>query len=401
MTNYLRTGLLVPIALVLLLGVSANAAAQQGSDNAEWCVGTTMAPHCPTSTTGGFLQGGSTTVSITLRAPESLNASGIAALAQGIVVNLSGRLESTPCEHRDTSPCIPGDAESLVEQASAPGVTVLPSNWPFTSLGEEHVFQVTLSDASSAVPGVYDYKIKSFGDENDLQRFGWGLGSGISVRLTVSAPASCDTPVITITAPASNSSILFCAAKNEQLPYAFSASSNNQVASVSAWIDALTPVTPSTDVPLPAPSVTATGTISANLSFGLHTFHAGATNLCGNVAAETRSFDVLYVVTALAPLSGANYNPKGGSTAPLKFSVTDCDGSFVSDTSVSVLIKEGLNTIGQFYYGSGDGYVKIDPSGSDPHYLLNFKTASGVHTYTVEVYFGPVKNQTFTFTTKP
>ena len=87
---------------------------------------------------------------------------------------------------------------------------------------------------------------------------------------------------------------------------------------------------------------------------------------------------------------------------PIKFTISDADGNFVTDTSVEVVVKEGATTRMDAFYGTGASNVRI--SETDMQYIVNFQTASGVHTYDVFVYFAGVGGQvlqgSISFTTR-
>jgi hypothetical protein len=88
---------------------------------------------------------------------------------------------------------------------------------------------------------------------------------------------------------------------------------------------------------------------------------------------------------------------KGGSTMPIKFTISDFNGNFITDTSVEVVVKEGATTLMDAFYGTGASNVRI--SETDTQYIVNFQTASGAHSYNVFVYFAGVGGQVLQGTT--
>ena len=159
----------------------------------------------------------------------------------------------------------------------------------------------------------------------------------------------------------------------------------------------------------PFGSATGLGTNSASIIqsltpslIGTYDLSATATSAGGTSDPATCEFTVSYNFTWLPPIS-LGKTSKGGSTMPIKFSISDFEGNFVTDTSVEVVVKEGATTLMDAFYGTGASNVRI--SETDMQYIVNFQTASGVHHYDVSVYFAGVGGQvlqgTTTFSTKP
>ncbi len=129
---------------------------------------------------------------------------------------------------------------------------------------------------------------------------------------------------------------------------------------------------------------------------GEYVLTIAATDVAGNTAAKTQALTVGYNFKWLPPIQKRHglkeppYQIKCSSTLPIKFSVSDYFGKFVSDTTVKVIISDGINSK-TFSYGKGKGCVKINPS--DENYLLNLHlkdypwiNPGGI--YTIAVYFG-------------
>ncbi|MCL6473010.1 MAG: hypothetical protein K6T91_09415 [Firmicutes bacterium] len=139
----------------------------------------------------------------------------------------------------------------------------------------------------------------------------------------------------------------------------------------------------------------------ASLSFskpGRYTLTVTAADFAGNKITKTLNFTVGYDFKWLPPIQRRHglkeppYQVKYNSTLPIKFSVYDYSGNFISDTSVKVIISDGVNSQ-TFDYGEGKGFVKINPS--DENYLLNlhFKDCPLIKPggcYTISVYFSGV-----------
>jgi hypothetical protein len=146
---------------------------------------------------------------------------------------------------------------------------------------------------------------------------------------------------------------------------------------------------------LNANSVDATGTYTAG-AIGSYTVNAHATSEGGEGHASA-TFSVNYNLMWLPPLSLGKSNQKGGSTVPIKFTTRDCSGAFVHDGSVKVVVYEvtGTGDVEALtgYFGEGADFVRIDDQAGQ--YIINFQTASGVHTYRAEVYFNDFNGDPF------
>jgi hypothetical protein len=133
----------------------------------------------------------------------------------------------------------------------------------------------------------------------------------------------------------------------------------------------------------------ATGTFVAP-GIGVYTLTARASSAAGTGYAD-EIFTVDYDLTWLPPVSlGKPF--RGGSTVPLKFSIRDCQGRFVRDDSVRVVIHE-VSTHGEVLQlvgtlGVGAQSVRVDDR--DGHYIINFPTARGARQYRADVSFGAV-----------
>ena len=104
---------------------------------------------------------------------------------------------------------------------------------------------------------------------------------------------------------------------------------------------------------------------------------------------------VNYVMSWLPPLSLGKVI--SGAVA-IKFAARDCNGAFVADDRVRVEVSEGGVTKFVATFGDGSDAVRIDDVTGQ--YITNFKPESGVHTYTVKVFFGGFEQASKNFTTK-
>jgi hypothetical protein len=134
----------------------------------------------------------------------------------------------------------------------------------------------------------------------------------------------------------------------------------------------------------------ASGSLTPSV-IGTYTLHATATS-DGGVGDATRAFVVNYNPAWLPPIS-LGKTSRGGSTVPIKFTISDANTNFVTDESVEVVVKEGGVTRLNAFFGDGSSSVRISPT--DMQYIVNFQTASGAHTYDVFVYFNDMNGLPF------
>jgi len=144
-------------------------------------------------------------------------------------------------------------------------------------------------------------------------------------------------------------------------------------------------------------TTSALGTMNASVSgtltpstIGAYVLSATATSAGGTGTAGPCEVDVNYNFMWLPPIS-LGKTSKGGSTMPIKFTISDNDGNFITDESVEVVVKEGANTLLDAFFGQGSSNVRI--SQTDMQYIVNFQAASGTHNYDVSVYFAGVGGQ--------
>ena len=185
---------------------------------------------------------------------------------------------------------------------------------------------------------------------------------------------------------------MFCTA-GVAVPIEVSASdAESEVTSVAADVNG-------TNVPLSytaGNNVIATGSYTAG-GIGVYTVNASATSAGGTGTASEVSFLVKYNTLWLPPLA-LGKTSKGGSTIPIKLTARDCEGGFVHDESVKIAVYEGSVEKFVAVFGEGSDFVRIDDL--DGHYITNFQTAAGQHTYTVKVYFNDVLHASLNFSVR-
>jgi hypothetical protein len=345
------------------------------------CTGSHADSVSPADKTSAGVKPFTDSYTVTITSPECLNSAGLDALAD-TGIDLTVGVVGTP-----TFP--PGS--SVVEALGL--LTFVSSPLHFTALSQDKVFDVDVAATAATTPGDYTYNI---GGTGGVSGYGWGVNSGM-LTVSVSEPSGGDTtpPVLTIAMPAT------CPAT-----YTFGASvpievdatdAESVITAMSATIngDAF-----GTTTGLGTNSASVTGTLTPS-TIGTYTLAATATSAGGTGTAGPCDIAVNYNFTWLPPIS-LGKTSKGGSTMPIKFSISDVDGNFVTDESVHVVVKEGTTEVFSAFFGEGASNVRI--SETDMQYIVNFQTASGVHTYTVCVYFdgvgGEVLQGTKTFSTR-
>lgn len=375
---------------VLVSAVAGNASAQgkPGNDSADWCV--LSADACAgKDKTVSVTQGEGTSFSGRLISPDKLNAG---ASALPINAYLATGEWSAYC------------GESLACGVN-PTVIVTPSMLTFTDFTQPQDFLVQVFAGSNVVPGEYTVKIKTFGPDNEqLRSIGWGLGSGLSLTIMVTAPGTCAQPTLSIIAPAEGSSFSICQVNASTLqgstPVAVSLEASSGITGFGAVIskaDDTNPSIVSLVQNLATDPATATGTGSANGSIGSYKLTASATNACGTVT-QTRAFAVNYVFDWLPPTPTT---PNASASLPTKFSIRDCSGAFVADQTVEVTLSNGNGFSVTRSFGATPN-TGVTISTVDEVYHTNFDLPAGQGvTYTIVVKFqGVQQGPARTFTTK-
>lgn len=261
-------------------------------------------------------------------------------------------------------------------------LSFVSSSLHFTDYMQGKTFDVHVTTTAATTPGDYTYSIGVTGGVNG---YGWGVTQA-NLTVTVTAPTTIDktVPSVTIAMPAS------CPAT-----YTFGQS-------VPIEVDAVEDMSPITAMSAtingdPFGTTSGLGTMNASVSgtlspstIGAYVLAATATSAGGSGTAGPCEIDVNYNFTWLPPIS-LGKTSKGGSTMPIKFSITDADGNFVTDESVHVVVIEGATQVFSAFFGQGASNVRI--SETDMQYIVNFQTASGTHSYDVSVYFAGVGGQ--------
>ncbi len=121
---------------------------------------------------------------------------------------------------------------------------------------------------------------------------------------------------------------------------------------------------------------------------GSHTLTVLAEDRLGNASQEQTSFTV-YPFEWLSPIGGSGtYSAKAGSTIPIKFSVRDLQGVFISDQSVrlSLLDASGSIVAGPFVFAGNPTQGVVILGNTQYHHNLRTKgLAAG--TYTLQITF--------------
>jgi hypothetical protein len=285
--------------------------------------------------------------------------------------------------------------DGVLKAAAESLISANPTFLTFTALGQQQKVTITADVSAATVPGPYAYNIVSqrrVVGQDTVQ--GWGNGAA-TLTVVVSAPTTeADTtpPSVTISKPTADQSFTFCTG-GTPVDIAFNAQDAESVISaVSADVNANAVALSITG--LNTNSVDATGTYTAN-SIGAYTVNAHATSE-GGPGDASANFSVNYNLSWLPPLSLGKTN-KGGSTVPIKFTARDCNGAFVHDGSVKVVVYEvtaggDLEALTGFF-GQGAAYVRIDDVAGQ--YIINFQTSSGTHNYRADVFFNDFAGNPF------
>lgn len=272
-------------------------------------------------------------------------------------------------------------------------ISLDPTSLHFTALNQGQTVDVDVNVGSSATPGDYVYNILAKKPTGQTGIGGWGNGAGATLNLTVNEPVETDTtpPSVTITSPTSNQAFAFCQA-GTAVPIAFDATDAESVITGMA-ADVNGDGVSLTTSGIGTNSASATGTYNAT-SIGSYTLTASAQS-AGGIGDATSVFTVNYNLSWLPPLS-LGKTAKGGSTIPVKFTVRDCDGNFIHDESVKVVVYEVSNGQVEAFsglFGEGASSVRIDDLTGQ--YIINFQTESGIHMYRVDVFFSDSNGDPF------
>lgn len=255
---------------------------------------------------------------------------------------------------------------------------------------------------SAAIPvGLYDIEIVV------KPQTGVGVGEPTPrvFALEVTAPTVVDTlpPSVAIQSP--NSGDLVCL--NGDISVAFTATdpleggAGTGIVDVGAEIestglvfhdDISSDLVVSPSLPVAAGvQVTATAT-EPTYDIGGFTLTAFAEDAAGNVGEATTNYTVSANVAPLPPISVPNRQFKAGSTVPVKWTITDCDGLFLPPfDSIKVTISDNVSVLIDRYAGDGAENVRweLDDYGNATQYITNFQIpANGL--YTVDVYVDDV-----------
>jgi hypothetical protein len=279
-------------------------------------------------------------------------------------------------------------------------ITLSPMVLSVTGPNQNIPVTVTVDVPLGDFAGDYAYLIKTSGWSPALS----GVDNGATVNARVS-PANSETktpPAVTLLSPANNSTYTYYPTTSTpaSVPISFAANvpfDGHAIDTMRAFLgNVQISVTPSG---LGTFNASATGTLAISAA-GNYTIRVEATNIDGTseasaditvIAGETPPPPppvVCQNLTWLPPIS-LNKTEKGGSTLPIKFTLT-CGKDFVRDESTLIAIYEiysdGTTSAPVIYpYGTGSPNPP-DYAITGKQYHLNFPTAKGVHRYRIEVY---------------
>lgn len=231
---------------------------------------------------------------------------------------------------------------------------------------------------------------------------GVGVGSATTTfTVIVTAPVAVDTlpPGVTIGSPSSDSKL--CVHGN--LAVSFTANDpveggagtgitamRASVASVGGVVEtiltdslSISPTTLPVDAGI---DVTATGNFTVD-AVGAFTLTAEADDGASHTGDAASSYTVALNVNALPPMSVAGRQFKVGSTLPIKWSFTDCEGKPLPPyESVSILVKAPDGSQSEYVAGEGASNIRweLDVGGNAVQYIANYPIPV-VGTYYVDV----------------
>lgn len=220
-------------------------------------------------------------------------------------------------------------------------------------------------------------------------------GAAVPVTVNFTVTSVIPVPTVTILTPANGTVFNRVAGSAPTVVnYTYSGGTTyNKVTSVNVTLDGA-PVT-TTIVGLNTASITGSGSASFS-SGGTHTLVVTLSNGGASATASTvftvkeTQPKVCRNLTWLQPIS-LNKTIQGGDTMPIKFNLT-YDGQRVADTNVVIAIYElysdGTTSHAVLYpYGSGSDANPPDYAiNGSKQYQLNFATATGKHSYQIDVY---------------
>lgn len=272
-----------------------------------------------------------------------------------------------------------------------------PSSFILTNPGSgNQQIAMTFTNTDQVPAGTYDVVIAADSET------GVGVGStSTTFTVTVEEPTVIDTlaPEVTINAPAQGSNL--CLNGNLSVNFtavdpteggagtgitAVRASNESAGGAVNSDISGYLSVSP--DLPVEAGvDVTASATLTAD-QIGSFVLHAEVDDNAGHTGYASQNYSVTMNVTALPPISVAGRQFKTGSTVPIKWTFTDCEGNLLPPLpSVSVKITDPGNIYVERYAGDGAGNIRweLDAYGRVTHYITNYDIPLN-GTYTVDVY---------------
>jgi hypothetical protein len=277
-------------------------------------------------------------------------------------------------------------------------VSADPDTLTFTAKNQEKTTSITV-DASLGIVGTYVYTIKAKPTAAPPVCTSWGVGDGTVLTVVINEQSATDEtpPSVTITSPTADESFTFCTGGTPVGVAFYAVDSDSAISAVSADVNGSNVVLTTTG--LGTNHADASGSYTAN-SIGGYTLKASATSL-GGTSDATQNFSVNFNIMWLPPLS-LGKTSKGGSTVPVKFTARDCNGNFIHDESVKVVVLE-VTSGGDVealsgLFGEGASSVRIDDEAGQ--YIINFQTAAGAHNYRVDVYFNDFNNALFKQDTK-
>ncbi|OGQ94884.1 MAG: hypothetical protein A2521_09615 [Deltaproteobacteria bacterium RIFOXYD12_FULL_57_12] len=273
--------------------------------------------------------------------------------------------------------------------------------WNFTLIdpgtGSQQI-QLTFTNTAVIPAGTYDVTLDA------KPETGVGVGAASTTfTVTVLEPTAFDTqpPTVTINAPTNNSAICL----NGDVDLNFTALDppedgagtgitvvDAKVASTGGTVSIFPALTIDPVLPVEADvTVNATGSIPAD-AVGSYTVTATADDAAGHTGQAVSGYKVSVNVSALPPMSVAGRQFKAGSTLPIKWTFTDCEGNLLppfASVSVSIISPTGSDDNRTAGTGAANIRWELDAYGNALHYITNYDIPA-IGTYAVKVFVGDV-----------
>jgi len=289
---------------------------------------------------------------------------------------------------------------AIVAAFGAPAFTPAAFNLAPPGTGNQAVAFV-FTNSNAIPPGDYDIEI----DSKPETGVGVGAPTAAVFSLSVTEPVVEDTldPNVTIVSPTTAAEV--CLGGNLSVDSTAidppEGGAGTGITAVAAFIDSvgagvsddvsgMLDVSPTLPV---AADVLVTVTTDVTMAdIGSFILTATADDDAGHTGESTANFGVTADVSPLPPISVSGRQFKVGSTVPIKWKLTDCDGVLLPPfASVVIEIHDGYGLLETRYAGEGSDNIRweVDEFGNATQYITNFPVPDA-GPYTVKVFVDDV-----------